>query len=228
MNIKKLIKVLLSKMGFEVKRIKDYVRYNDDQFFVTILKEIQSKTLLDVDRLYLLYQFGKYASLLKEGEVAECGVYRGGSGKLLARVFNKYASHKKIFLFDTFEGMPEVDSFRDLHKKGDFNDVSFEDVEKFFSDCNNVYIFKGLFSEKFSNVKNYKFSLVHIDCDIYNSGKECCEFFYPRMVKGGVIIFDDYGFSSCPGLKIAVDEFFYDKFEKVIVLPTKQGLVIKV
>lgn len=196
------------------------------QFFNSILKGIQSKTLLGVDRLYLLYQFCRYASLL-EGEVAECGVYQGGSAKLLASVFNHFAPHKKIFLFDTFEGMPETDPLRDLHKKGDFSDTSFDHIKQFLNDCNNTSIYKGLFSENFSNIKNYRFSLVHIDCDIYDSVKECCEFFYSKMTRGGVAIFDDYGFASCPGTKIAVDEFFNNKSEKVIVLPTKQSLLIK-
>jgi len=71
------------------------------------------------------------------------------------------------------------------------------------------------------------FSFVHIDLDIYSAIKSACEFFYCRMQPGGVLLFDDYGHSSCPGARAAVDEFFADKPEVKISIVTGQCSVQK-
>ncbi len=56
---------------------------------------------------------------------------------------------------------------------------------------------------------------------------DCCQFFYPWLVSGGMMVFDDPGFADCAGAKIAVDEFFTDKEEFPIHLATGQVLVVK-
>jgi O-methyltransferase len=66
-----------------------------------------------------------------------------------------------------------------------------------------------------------------VDADLYTSVRECCEFFWPRMVNGGVVVFDDYGFSNCPGAKKAIDEYFAKTTDKVVPLPTAQAFVVK-
>ena len=70
------------------------------------------------------------------------------------------------------------------------------------------------------------YCFVHVDADIYRSVCDCCAFFYPRLVQGGMMLFDDYGFATCPGVRKAVDEFFADKSHKPLYLPTGQALVI--
>jgi O-methyltransferase len=198
-----------------------------DRFFEGLVGAIRGNTLITEDRLFFLYQCARHASFLS-GAGAECGVYKGGSAWLLAEAFRRFSPQKKLFLFDTFEGMPAADPIRDLHRMGDFNDTSFGAVRDCFNGHENVFINKGLFSETLRSVDNHVFSLVHADCDIYTSVKECCEFFYPRMVSGGIIVFDDYGFDSCPGAKLGIDEFFDDKPEKPILLPTGQGFIVKI
>ena len=54
-----------------------------------------------------------------------------------------------------------------------------------------------------------------------------CEFVYPRLVPGGMMVFDDYGFWSCPGARMAVDQFFAEKLERPLALPTGQAIVTK-
>ena len=76
-------------------------------------------------------------------------------------------------------------------------------------------------------VKDRRFSFVHIDMDIYTSIRSACEFFYERMQPGGVLLFDDYGYPSCPGARKAVDEFFSDKPETKLVMVTGQCSVQK-
>ena len=95
-------------------------------------------------------------------------------------------------------------------------------------DCNNIFFIKGLFSDTLHQIENKTFCFVHIDADIYSSVLECCDFFYTRLVNGGIMVFDDYGFLSCPGAKKAVDQFFQDKIESPIYLETGQAIVQRI
>jgi O-methyltransferase len=152
-------------------------------------------------------------------------VFRGGTARLLAKI--TAPAGKTVHLFDTFAGMPSVDSNADLHKAGDFANTSLEAVQRYLHDCDNVRLYQGFFPSTAQPIEQLSFALVHIDVDIYTSVLSCCGFFYPRMEHGGLMIFDDYGFISCPGAKKAVDEFFADKPEVPIYLPTGQCLVLR-
>jgi len=79
----------------------------------------------------------------------------------------------------------------------------------------------------FAEREKARIAFAHVDVDIYRSVLDCCEFIYPRLVQGGFMLFDDYGFASCPGARRAVDEFFLDAPETPIVLGTGQAFVIK-
>jgi radical SAM superfamily enzyme YgiQ (UPF0313 family)/2-polyprenyl-3-methyl-5-hydroxy-6-metoxy-1,4-benzoquinol methylase len=197
--------------------------WDGDTAFNQIMKTIQY-TLVDRVRCYMLYQFALQAARL-EGDVAEIGVYKGGTARLLSLALRQ--SGKTIHLFDTFEGMPSTDPDRDAHHKGDFSDTSLESVKRSLEGCTNVGFYPGFFPATAPPVAGLRFSLAHIDVDIYRSVLDCCEFFYPRMVQGGIMVFDDYGFESCPGAKAAVDEFFSGKRERPLYLPSGQCAVIK-
>lgn len=200
----------------------DKIKPWEDPEFIEILKIVQSYTVVDYIRLFFLWQSAKQTISL-EGEVAEIGVYRGGTAYLLLQTLNT-----STYLFDTFEGMPSTNPQFDIHNEGDFNKTSVEDVIEYLSIYKDmIYICKGLFPKTATSVENIKFKFVHVDVDIYQSTKDCCEFFYPRMVKNGIIVFDDYGFNTCPGAKKAVDDYFKDKEETIIYIPTGQALMIK-
>ncbi len=185
-------------------------------------------TLIDPERLYILYQYVRH-TVDVSGDLAECGVYRGGSALLLARTLVKYGrGDKKLHLFDTFAGMPPANPLLDLHQEGDFGDTSLAEVQKYLAEHGSSLLFyPGLFQVTFAKVPETKFSFVHVDCDLYESVRLCCAFFYDRLTPGGVFIFDDYGFPSCPGARLAVDEFFRTRPEHPVYLPTGQAVVSK-
>lgn len=184
-------------------------------------------TLIDNERLFMIFQALRQVSFLP-GDTAECGVYRGGSALMMARLLKHDVSPKKLHLFDTFAGMPETNASVDLHHKGDFADTSLEQVKNYLAEFSGtVSFYPGPFRDTFIQVAGISFSFVHVDCDIYESALQCCSFFYPRLQPGGIMIYDDYGFPSCPGAKLAVDEFYSDKPEKPLYLPTGQAMVIK-
>ncbi len=225
-TIAQFIKRLAASIGFEIERTSNRIcPWKDDAEFVSLFKRIDKHTLLDIRRCYILYQLTRHVRCL-EGDAPEIGVYRGGTAKLIFVTLSDVP--KTLHLFDTFSGMPDTDCHKDLHRKGDFSDTSLERVKAFLSDCPNVQLYPGLFPETAADIVHRRFCLVHIDVDIYKSVKDCCAFFYDRMTRGGIMIFDDYGFITCPGAKLAVDEFFADKPESPCYLVTGQSIVTKI
>lgn len=230
-KLKELIRRAAAILGFQIQiqRFHDGkpnpIRlWDEHRQFSDLMKQVAAYTAVDKIRCFMLYQYARQAKNIP-GDVAEVGVYKGGTAKLLAKAFEP--TDKKIHLFDTFSGMPRTNPNKDIHKAGDFSDTLFEDVKKYLQDCKNVSFYKGLFPDTAEPVENTAFCLVHIDVDIYKSVADCCNFFYLRVNPGGIMIFDDYGFLSCPGAKTAVDEFFSDKPEKPCYLPTGQCIVFK-
>ena len=196
--------------------------------FKPFVQAAEKYTLVTADRCYVLYTLGKQALALG-GEFWECGVYKGGTAILLAKVIAEYgaSSGTKLHLFDTFEGMPDVNAQKDWHKSGDFKDTSEEAVSSRVGHPEHVVTHKGFIPDTFKGLENSKISFAHIDVDIYQSILDSLNFIYPRLMPGGFIIFDDYGFPTCPGARQAVDEFFAHKPEQPLAMPSGQAIVFK-
>lgn len=192
--------------------------------------EVRGNTGIKPQGLYTLMHFlGE--SLPLEGDVVECGVWRGGSARMLREAIDGSGRRKKLHLFDSFEGMAEVNSAEDRHDVGDFRDTSYDHVRDFVTksaaDPANILLHKGWIPQTFAGLDDLKICFAHIDLDLYQSILDALAFVYPRLSSRGAIVFDDYGFASCPGARRAIDEFFADKPETVFVLDTAQAVVIK-
>jgi len=189
-------------------------------------------TLVSADRCHVLATLASQAAGL-EGDWVEAGVYRGGTARLLVRLLDDVepGGTTRLHLFDTFEGMPVTDADLDDHVEGDFADTSLEAVRdrvvQVSSDPDRVTFHPGRIPETFAGLDDLRVALAHVDVDIHRSVADCCEFLYPRLVVGGFLVFDDYGFPSCPGARRAVDDFFNDKPEVPLVLPTGQAVVFR-
>jgi O-methyltransferase len=191
------------------------------------LKTSDPTSCVSPDRKYVLYQLLEQSAKTLEGDVAECGVYQGGTAKIFAERLRDIGSSKHLYLFDTFEGMPETDPRYDLIQRGDFSNTSLEAVRAYIGPFDNVEYHPGLVPATLEAIRDRTFCFAHIDLDIYHPIVAATEFFYSRLVTGGFMIYDDYGFPSCPGARKAVDDFFADKPEQPVVLGTGQCLVIK-
>lgn len=214
----------LFRFGFQLLRSPTVTvmrPWETDREFLRLHAEITEHTLVDPIRCYMLYQLAR-ASRSVDGDVAELGVYRGGTGRLLSQVLPDKAVH----LFDTFEGMPERDRRYDpaAYSRAFLSDTSLEEVRGYLADRPNVQLHAGTFPETAKSLEHARFAFVHIDADIYPSTLAACEFFYPRMTPGGVMLFDDYG--NCPGVIQAAEEFFYGPRETPVYLATGQGVVM--
>lgn len=190
---------------------------------LSVIRSVKKEAdmLLDDLQAYQLFSAIKKTEGVP-GEIAEVGVYMGGSAKLICE-----ATKKPVRLFDTFEGLPEVsesDSTAQF-KTGEYS-AQLEYVKKTLKQYRNVHFYKGLFPSTAGPIRNKQFSCVHLDVDIYDSTKSGLEFFYPRLSRGGILISHDYPASV--GVKKAFDEFFRDKPEIIVELPLcDQCLVIK-
>jgi O-methyltransferase len=182
--------------------------------FQALSAKIKPYTLVSPDRCFAIYSLASQAAHLP-GQFVECGVYRGGTAMLLATV------GRPLHLYDTFAGMRSTDPKRDLHQAGDFADTSLEAVRALVP---SAVFHPGWIPETFSDLPD-QISFAHIDLDLYQPILDCCEHFYPRMPNGAFMVFDDYGFPSCPGARQAVDEFFVDKPECPLVLTSGHAIV---
>ncbi len=158
------------------------------------------------------------------GAAAELGVYRGGTARVIARCH----PNRRVFLFDTFEGVPErITESLDGHNVGDFGDTSPEQVKGFLANCPNAVIYPGLFPDTVDEiVEAARFAFVHLDCDLYTSILDGISFFYPRLEVGGVILFDDYEWQPCAGVTKALHESFdplIEIGEAELVIKRNQG-----
>lgn len=163
----------------------------------------------------------KLARSAPAGALAECGVYRGGILKMLASAH----PDRTVYGFDTFDGLP-ADMWKqdEPHSVGEFDDTSLRFVHEQIGDCINIILVKGLFPKSATYYGDEKFALVHIDFDFYESTKAAIDWFLPRMVDGGVMIFDDYEWERCPGVKRAIDEASFNvsvpvKYQAVYLVP---------
>ena len=195
--------------------------------FQAIYEGAKPYTLVPPERCYILISLARYASYLA-GDFAECGVWKGGTALMLARILSG-AYEKKLYLFDSFKGLPNVDQERDpWFHQGQYSAESVEAVENVLREFGDrIEIHCGWIPESFSGLADNRYAFVHVDVDIYQSNWDCCDYFYPRMLVGGVMLFDEYAFASARGEKEAVDRFFADKPESPMTLPTGQAVVLK-
>lgn len=182
-------------------------------------------SIVTIDRCYILWSLAAQAMNIN-GDFWECGVYKGGTARLLAESIAVHHSGKHLHLFDTFSGMP-VTGPNDFHCGGDFSDTCLEAVRGNVGHLDFVHFHPGKIPETFDSNDHQQIAFAHIDVDIYQSVHDCCHHLYPRLSFGAIMVFDDYGFPSCPGARKAIDEFFRDKPERPLVLPTAQAIVIR-
>lgn len=142
-------------------------------------------------------------------DMAELGVYRGGSALVLSGMF----PHRTLHLFDTFCGLPYTESPRRNPTGHDLSEGRFAcdlaEVKTLLAG-RNVEFHVGIFPVSAIELDLFRFSFVHIDCDLYSSAKAGIQWFWPRMFSGGIMYFDDYG-CDFTGVTDAVHESFKDE-----------------
>jgi O-methyltransferase len=167
------------------------------------------RTFLHADRLYTLWQS---VADMPDGAaaVAEVGTFKGGSAKLIAKAMRAANRTLPFFVCDTFAGHTKVNKALDgTHRPGrQFRDVQASDVVEYLREFEFLQVVEGDIRETASRISDRgAFGMVHIDVDVHPITEFCLEFFAPRTVTGAMIVVDDYGFTTCQGVKKAVDDF---------------------
>jgi hypothetical protein len=196
---------------------------NDEEFF-DFYRRFDTASRHTADRKFFLRSLLRLVEHLP-GDTAECGAYQGASSWLICNKFK--GSDKTHFVFDSCEGLPApTDADGDYWTKGDLRAAE-EVLRANLSPFPRARILRGWIPERFREVAERKFCFVHIDVDLRQPTLDSLSFFYPRLVEGGIILFDDYGSSDCPGAASATDEFMRDKPERIVHVPTAQAFIVK-
>lgn len=166
-------------------------------------------SLLLEHKLANLYLIIRYA--MGEGDIYEFGSFSGGSAVFMGTVLKELRMPAKVYAFDTYEGMPETDAIRDLHRKGDFANTGYDELLSYISSAGldeYVETVKGEFSATLPGIllRNGKMALMHVDCDIYEPIKYVVRESIPAMSPAAHIVFDDPLHGSCLGAFDAVQE----------------------
>ena len=208
------------KEGFPHEQIlpkATYAPWRNDNAFMELYSKVRPYTLIDVYRLYELYLLTKSVEML-EGDILEVGVWKGGSSAVIGTA-NKTNTKSKLWLADTFKGVPQaLSEFNTLYKGGEHADTSETEVVALMNSLGlqNFECLKGIFpAETSSNLSNLRFKLLHIDVDSYESASSVFEWAWPRMLAKGVVIFDDYGFWGCEGVTSFVNSLVNQDMSKL-------------
>ena len=180
-------------------------------------------------RIQTLIWAAKYASKL-EGDFVDFG---GGFGLFSSAIYEylKFDSlNKKYYLLDSFEGLQdknllpvEMRAFQNYKRFGNYE----EEVKEKFKEFESMTIIPGYVPETLSKLNADKVCFVSIDFNCVEPEREALSFIWDKVVKGGIIIFDDYGFPGHDPQKLSHDEFAQSKDCLIYTCPTGQGILIK-
>jgi O-methyltransferase len=185
-----------------------------------------------LDRRFQLAELARSVSKLR-GCTAECGVFRGvGSGVICQTLAGTYQPGEFHLGFDSWDGVSQPDE-ADRMPNGEHAwhrgklRTPMQATQELLSVFDFCKLTQGWIPQCLGPAEPHRFRLLHIDVDLRQPTWDSLEFFYPRMVAGGVIVLDDHGFSDCPGARSAAIDFFVDKPESIVEVPTGQAFIYK-
>lgn len=174
-----------------------------------LFRVAQEHSLIDKDRLIYLQMLALQAPA--GGNYIEVGCWRGGSGLVIAHAANLKHPGVSVWLCDTFTGIPTVTA-EDLvgdgnYRVGEHGDCSIGVVEQLLCECGApADVVSGLFPESVMGLGLGSIAFAHLDVDVYQSARQSFDYIWERLVPGGLIVLDDYGYSRTPGIKRCVEE----------------------
>lgn len=220
-----------------VEPVANYRPWDIDQEFQWIYSRIREHTMVDIYRLWVLWTLALRAA---HGSMLEIGSWRGGSGAVLAAAAAYGAGARtagageagsgprRLFLADTFSGVVKAGHRDPYYKGGEHANTSAGHVHSLLDSLGLgwVELLAGVFPEDTGDeIADHRFALCHIDVDVYQSARDAFEWIWPRLVPGGVVVFDDYGFYGCEGVTACVEEVM-DERPDAVVVPNLTGQAV--
>jgi O-methyltransferase len=239
--IKRIIKSIVNLTGYVLVKNIDNELENASDFDKDIIKKFSKYTMTSNVKIFTLIKAIKYVNKFKiNGDFVECGVYTGGNIMIMKKLIKK-GIKRKIFAYDTFEGMVTPTSYdvkidgtiakKKYLKTDSWVRCSLNKVKENFKEMRlnlkNVKFVKGKVENTLKIKKNLpkKISILRLDTDFYESTKIELKILFPLLVKGGVLIIDDYG--SWLGSKKATDEYFERKKNFLYYIDHSARMIIK-
>lgn len=239
MALTQLIKNIARKLGFNTIPYRAEETYSADvpASLIEIYKKVKPYTMTSPERVFALCAAVKYIHEKNiEGDIVECGVWKGGSMMAVAEILLKSGdSSRGLYLFDTFEGMaPPTD--KDVDLSGVMAESLLKNSDKTIDDSvwcratldmvksavnsvgypgEKIHFVKGMVEQTIPHFAPDKIALLRLDTDWYESTRHEMEHLFPRLVKGGVLIIDDYG--HWQGARKAVDEYLENNKVKIML-----------
>ena len=188
------------------------------------------RKIKDKNRYYSLWlQLHRILKNNIPGDLAELGVYKGETAKLIHHLI----PDRDLFLFDSFSGLPKQVIREDCDgtvrpQTVKFDNTTPDEVLKYIKGNEKIIVKEGIFPETAEGLENKTFAFVHIDADLYQSTLDALLFFYPRLSPGGMILVHDYN-HNWEGVEKAINEFSKTIPEGFAELPDMYGsaLLIK-
>ena len=186
-----------------------YSPWYGDSAFMSAFTTLQPLTLVDIYRCHEIWDL-LLQTVYVPGDAIEIGVWKGGTGGLIAARLVQLGSAKSVVLCDTFAGVVKASDKDTLYQGGEHADTSPESVLTLMQKLDvldRVEILQGIFPEDTAHqVEHRRFSFCHIDVDTYQSAKDVFDWISPRLNQHGVVLFDDYGTWGCEGVSCLVEE----------------------
>lgn len=190
-------------------------------------------------RYFMLYQAARETCRRTPRlDVVECGCFRGHSTYLIARLLQENGFAGQMHVFDSFEGLSpftepdtggvyQTDEHKEtirLHFK-----ANREQVMALLAPFEFVRFYPGWIPERFEEVQDRRLGFLSVDVDLYEPTRDSLRFFFPRLVEGGMVYLDDYGFyRTFPGARKAVDEYLAGvPHRSLLRMPFGSALIIK-
>lgn len=234
--MKTFIKKALNRFGFDVipyvspsdSELQAFPDLSDEER--RIVAAVRPFTMTSIERIVCLINAVTYITDNKiAGDIAECGVWRGGSMMTVAlTLLARGDTSRRLYLYDTYEGMSEptefdksLDGISAEKQMTGANEkwcyASIEDVQQnIFSTGypkENIFLVKGKVEDTIPQTLPANLSLLRLDTDWYESTKHELTHLFPLLAAEGVLVIDDYG--HWQGARKAVDEYFAEHNRKI-------------
>ena len=196
-------------------------------------RERGSKTDIHIEwRIHVLCWAAYHATKLP-GDFVECGVNTGICSLAVAHYIDLNSTGKRFYLFDTFSGIPKEqisDRERELNREKEnalYYEECYETACQNFAPFPNAHLIRGRVPDTLSNVQIDRVCYLHLDMNIVAPEIAAIHHFWEKLVPGGQVILDDYGWLGYVPQKEAMDQFAASVACKILTLPTGQGLLLK-
>lgn len=183
----------------------------------------------DIELKVILRELARVLSDKVLGDVVELGCYEGGSAVAMQKLLKEFGYEKKLWLYDSFEGLPEktLEDFTELGKEFTVGKLKASQGELKRNFTKNGLkipeIKKAWFFELDPEDLPEQIALAFLDGDYYESIMDSLKLVWPKMTRGGVVLVDDYNNAKLPGVRKAVDEWTNEYRLKTV---QKDGLLV--